>query len=220
MVWVSDSPLIRRFEMALIFTIVVSLLSVSLSHASEVTDLAACNVKIFEEISKTRKWSGKPPAGCPDTIALEKRRDGIFVTSWKAQRVEGGWVSTAFSSAAGFGELASKKDLAAANGDIMSRSGHLGRCLDSILSANDPLDCRQKAVKSYLAGEAMGEENRRTIWLNDNGRHTVVEFAYGNSGAEPTEPADLLETPPLPPGMVIEVYPQKGGRRNGDIRQR
>jgi hypothetical protein len=220
MAGVSDSPLIRRLEMALIFTIVVSLLSVSLSHASEVTDLAACNVKIFEEIGKTRKWSGKPPAGCPETVAVEKRREGVFVTSWVTHEVEGGWTSTAFSSALGYGEITDRKDLATANRDIMSRAGRLGRCLDSIISVNDPLECRQKAIKSYLAGESTGEEYHRTIWLDDDGRHAVVEFAYGNSGAEPAEPADLLETPPLPPGMVIEVYPQKGGKKNRDIRQR
>jgi hypothetical protein len=206
--------------MALIFTIVVSLLSVPLSYASEVEELAACNVKIFEEVSRTRKWSGKAPAGCPETVAVEKRREEVFVTSWESRKLEGGWASTAFSSAAGYGEIATKKDLATAKRDIMSRAGRLGRCLDSILSSNDPLECRQKAIKSYLAGESTGEEYHRTIWLDDDGRHAVVEFSYGNSEAESAEPADLLETPPLPPGMVIEVYPQKGGRKNGDIRQR
>jgi len=199
--------------MAFIFTIVISLLSASLSHASDVNALAACNVKIFEEIHKTRKWSGKPPAGCPATVALEKRREGIFVTSWKTQEVEGGWVSTAFSSAVGYGEIADRKDLKMANHEILSRAGRLGRCLDSILSTNNPLECRQRVIKSYMAGEAVGEENRKTIWLDDNGRHTVVEFAYGNSEMDPNEPADLLETPPLPAGTVIEVYPKTGGKK-------
>jgi len=206
--------------MAFIVIIVISLLSATLSHASDVNALAACNVKIFEAINKTGKWSGKPPAGCPATVALEKRREGIFVTSWKTQEVEGGWVSTAFSSALGYGEIATKKDLEAANHDIMSRAGRLGRCLDSILSSNDPLECRQRANKSYLAGESTGEENRKTIWLDDDGRHAVVEFAYGNSEMEPTEPADLLETPPLPAGMVIDVYPQIGDKKKKNRLQR
>jgi hypothetical protein len=207
-------------KMAFIFTIVISLLSATLSYAFDVTALATCNVKIFEEINRTREWSGKPPAGCPATVALEKRQGGIFITSWKTQGVEGGWISTAFSSAVGYGEIATKKDLEAANHDIMSRAGRLGRCLDSIISANDPLECRQRGIKSYLAGESMGEENRKTIWLDDNGRHTVVEFSYGNSEMEPTEPADLLKTPPLPAGMVIEVYPQIGDKRKKNRMQR
>lgn len=206
--------------MAFIFTIVFSFLSASLLHASEVTVLAACNVKIFEEINRTREWSGEPPAGCPATVALEKRQEGIFVTSWKTEKVEGGWISTAFSTAVGYGEIADRKDLATANRDIMSRAKRLDKCLDSILSANDPLECRQMAVKSYEAGDAIGEENRRTIWLDDNGRHAVVEFSHGNSEMEKTEPADLLETPPLPDGMIIEVYPQKGENKKKNRRQR
>jgi hypothetical protein len=185
-----------------------------LAYASDVTELAACTVKIFKEINQTLKWSGKPQTGCPATVAVEKRQEGVFITIWKINKVNGGWVNTAFSSSEGYWEIANKKDLAKANYEIMSRAKRLEKCLDSILATNDPLECRQKAIKSYQSGEEIGLEKQKTIWLDDNGRHAVVEFSYGTSEMEPTEPADIIQTSPLPNGMVINIEPQVGdGKR-------
>lgn len=182
--------------------------------ASEVNGLAACTVKIFQEINRTGKWSGKPPAGCPSTVAVEKRPDGAYVTVWKVENVTGGWVNTAFSTAEGYWEIAGKKDLAKANRDIISRARRLSRCLDSIVAKNDPLECRQKGVKSYNVGEETGIEMQKTIWLPDNGRYAAVEFSYGDSETEPEEPADFIETSPLPPGMAVIIEPRIGGGKD------
>ena len=187
------------------------LLVSSQAHASDVNRLAACTAKIFKEINRTHKWSGKPPAGCPSTVAVEKRPEGAYITIWQIVKVNGGWINTAFSTAEGFWEIADKKQLARANRDIMSRARRLDKCLDSILAANEPLDCRQKAIKSYNAGDVIGTEMQKTIWLDDDGRYALVEFSYGDSATEPVEPADIIETPPLPGGMVITVIPWVGG---------
>lgn len=185
------------------------------AHASDVNGLATCTVKIFKEISRTQKWSGKSPAGCPSTVAVEKRPEGAYVTIWQIVKVDGGWVNTAFSTAEGFWEIADKKELARANRDIMARAKRLDKCLDSIVAANDPLECRQKAIKSYNAGDVIGTEMRKTIWLDDDGRYAVVEFSYGDSTTAPEEPADIIETPPLPAGMVINVIPRVGSGKGG-----
>lgn len=183
----------------------------TLVHASDVSGLAACTIKIFKEINGTRKWSGKSPSGCPSTVAVEKRQEGVFVTIWKIDRMNSGWISTAFSTAEGYREVASKKDLAKANRDIMSRAMRLAKCLDSVIATNDPLECGQRWDKSYHAGETTGTEINRIIWLKDDGRHAVVEFSYGDSATEPSEPADIIETSPLPYGMIVNVIPQVGG---------
>ncbi len=195
----------------LMATLFALLLGSSSAYASDVNRLAACSVKIFKEINRTQKWSGKPPAGCPSTIAVEKRPDGAYVTVWHIEWVNGGWVNTAFSAAEGFWEIADKKGLARANRDIMSRAGRLGKCLDSIIASNDPRECRQKVIKSYNAGDVMGTEMQKTVWLDDNGRYAVVEFTYGDSVTEPSVPADIIETPIVPPGaIIIDVAPRHG----------
>lgn len=182
------------------------LLTTIQARAAEITALAACANKVFTEINRTQKWSGKAPAGCGARVVVEKRPTGVFVTVWATEAAEGGWVRTAFSAGMGYAEIARKKDLAEARQDIMTRAGHLGRCLESINTVNDPLDCRDSATKSYLAGEESGIENKRLIWLDDNGRHTVAEFAYGDTEATPTPPADLMGGQPLLPGMIINLH--------------
>ena len=174
--------------------------------AVEVTNLAECATKVFDEINSTRKWSGKPPAGCAAEVAVEKRTDGVFVTAWATEPAAGGWVRIAFSAAAGFTELAAKKELVKANRDVMARAGRLERCLFSIKTFNDPQECRSRATKSYLVGEETGTEDDRFIWLDDSGRYTVVEFAFGDTEETPTPPADLFEGNPIPPGVNIELY--------------
>ena len=175
------------------------------ARAADITLLAGCTNKVFSEINRTHKWSGKAPATCPKTIVVEKRADGVLVTAWATRRVEGGWVRTAFSGAMGYGELASKKELAKAGRDIMARARRLERCLDSINSVNDPLECRDRATKSYAAGEESGVENDRIVWLDDDGRHTVIGYAYGNTTSTPSPPADLFNGQELPPGMIIDL---------------
>jgi len=193
-----------RFMIQLI--IPTLLLAAFQARAAEITALADCANKVFTEINQTQKWSGKAPAGCSARIAVEKRPTGVFVTAWSTEAAEGGWIRTAFSAGMGYAEIARKKVLAAARQDILKRAGHLGRCLESINSVNDPLDCRDSATKSYLVGEETGIENKRLIWLDDNGRHTVAEFAFGDTDATPTPPADLMGGQPLLPGMIINLH--------------
>jgi len=173
--------------------------------AADVSLLAGCTTKVFDEIRRTRKWSGKAPPACPASIAVEKRADGVVATAWVIRNADGGWVKTAFSSAMGYGEIARKKELAKASRDIMARSKRLERCLDSINTVNDPLECRDRATKSYVSGEESGEENDRIVWLDDNGRHTVVEYSFGNTTPTPGPPADLMNGQQLPPGMIIDL---------------
>jgi hypothetical protein len=174
--------------------------------AADISLLAGCTNKVFDEINRTHKWSGKAPAACPATIVVEKRTDGVLVTAWATRSAEGGWVRTAFSGAMGYGEIASKKELARAGRDIMARARRLERCLDSINTVNDPLECRDRATKSYAAGEESGVENDRIVWLDDDGRHTVVEYAFGNTTSTPSPPAELFNGQQQPPGMIIDLH--------------
>jgi len=178
----------------------------SVAYCQEVTKLAVCATKIFKEINRTGKWSGKPPANCPVKAVVEKRPDGIFVTTWTVEEAEGGWVRTAFTGAMDFGEIAKGKALAQAGKDITARAKHLERCLNSITTVNDPLDCRDYATKSYVVDEESGTETKRLIWLDDNGRHTVAEYAFGTTSATPTLPVDLFSGQQLPPGTIIDLH--------------
>lgn len=178
----------------------------SAGYGQDVPRLAECGLKIFREINRTGKWSGKPSPDCRGSASVERRPSGIFVTTWVVEAAEGGWVRTAFSAAMDQAELAGKKSLSRAGGDVRERARHLQRCLGSILSVNDPLDCRDYATKSYVVDEESGTENRRLVWLDDNGRHTVVEYAFGTTSATPTPPADLFSGQPLPPNTVIDLH--------------
>ena len=176
------------------------------ASAADMIGLAECTTKVFMEINRTQKWSGKAPAGCKARVAVEKRPSGVFVIAWVVQPTDGGWVRTAFSAGMGYAEVAVKNALTRANRDILTRAGRIERCLNSIITVNDPLECRDRATKSYLAGEETGTENNRLIWLDDNGRHAVAEYSYGTTTATPTPPADLLSGQPLPPGMTIDLH--------------
>jgi len=189
----------------LLMTVVLLFVSQSVS-AQDVTGLADCTTKVFGEIGRTKIWTGKAPAGCTARIALEKRASGFFVTAWVIKIADGGWIRTAFSGAMSAGEIANKKMLAKANHDIMMRAGQLERCLKSINSVNDPLGCRDRAIKSYSVGEESGTENKRLVWLDDEGRHTVIEYAFGTTVATPSPPADLLNGELLPPGALLNLH--------------
>lgn len=177
----------------------------SIAYGQEITRLADCATKVFKEINRTGTWSGKPPASCPVQTAVEKRSGGIFVTTWAVEEVEGGWVRTGFTGAMDYGEVARGKALRQAGRDIAARARHLERCLNSIITVNDPLDCRDYATKSYLVDEESGTETKRLVWLNDNGRHTVVEYAFGTTSATPAPPVDLFSGQQLPPGTIIDL---------------
>lgn len=192
---------------------ILALLSISFpASAADITSLAGCATRVFDEINHTHKWSGKTPAGCSAEVAVEQHPDGVFVTIWAIENAGNGWVRTAFSAAMGYDEIARKKELAKANRDIMARAGRLGRCLNSIIKVNDPLECRDHATKSYLVGEETGTENKRLIWLDDNGRYAVAEYSFGDTEATPDPPADLFSTPPLPPGTILDLHLGKGSK--------
>lgn len=176
------------------------------ASAADMIGLAECTTKVFTEINRTQKWSGKAPSGCKARVAVEKRPSGIFVIAWGVQPTDGGWVRAAFSAGMGYAEVAVKNELVRANHDILNRAERIERCLNSIITVNDPLECRDRATKSYLAGEETGTENNRLIWLDDNGRHTVAEYSYGTTTATPAPPADLLSDQSLPPGMTIDLH--------------
>jgi hypothetical protein len=72
---------------------------------------------------------------------------------------------------------------------------------------NDPLECRDYATKTYSAGDEIGIEYKRTVWLDDNGRHTVAGYDYGDTRATAVgPPADLFGGPALPPGTNLNIH--------------
>jgi hypothetical protein len=174
--------------------------------ADGISTLAACTSKVFVEISRTRTWSGKPPHGCTASIAVEKRPGGIFVAAWASERTEGGWTMSAFSGAMDYVEIADKKDLVLAGTDLTARAVRLERCLNSIRAYNDPLECRDRSTTSSLVGERFGNEVRGLVWLDDTGRHAVVEYAFGSDSSTPPLPADLFNGEFLRPGTVIDLH--------------
>lgn len=188
-------------------TILFTLTSTVPVAAMDLMPLVDCSQKVFRGISKTKAWSGKAPEGCLAGINVEKRAEGIFVTTWSRESSEQGWVRLSFSSAMGFFEVADKKELKKAERDITARASRVGRCLDSIIRVNDPLECRDYATKTYSAGDEIGIEYKRTIWLDDNGRHSVVGYDYGDTrAAEIGPPADLFGGPALPPGTNLNIH--------------
>ena len=176
------------------------------ARAVELQPLADCSIKVFREINRSHVWSGKPPKGCAAEVYVEKRPNGIFVTTWNSGSSESGWVRVSLSAAMGFFEVADRKTLEKAGRDISARAARIGRCLDSIIRVNDPLECRDYATKTYSAGEETGVEYKRNVWLDDDGRHSVVEYAYGDTRAAVIPPADLFGGPALPPGTNLNIH--------------
>ncbi len=188
---------------------IAALLSLSMSgdaRALDVKPLADCSVKVFREINRNNSWSGRVPAGCSADVHVEKRVSGIFVTTWLSSSSHDGWERLALSSAMSFAEVARKQKLEKAGRDITDRAVRIGRCLDSIIRVNDPLECRDYATKTYSAGEDLGVEFNRSIWLDDSGRHSVVEYAYGDTERINADPADLFDGPALPPGLDLKLH--------------
>lgn len=188
-----------------ILVLLMPLLLASVAYGQDVSRLADCGLKTFSEISRSGKWSGKQSPDCRVKTSVERRSSGIFVTTWVIEDAEGGWIRTAFSAAMDQTEISGRKSLARAGRDIQERARRLQRCLRSIISVNDPLECRDYATKSYTVDEESGTENRRLVWLEDDGRHTVVEYAFGTTSATPTPPVDLFSGYYLPPGVTIDL---------------
>lgn len=175
------------------------------AFAVDLGPLSSCATKVFKEINITRAWSGKAPVGCATHVAVEKWTDGAQVTTWITEGKEGGWVRTSYATIMGYAEIADAKTLQQSNKEVLARARRLERCLNSLLTENDPLDCRYKATKEYEAGERMGTMRRWLIWLDDGGRQSVVEYLYGDTVATPTLPADLFSGEPLPPGTDLHI---------------
>ena len=174
--------------------------------ASDLENLAECSINVFKEIAKTQKWSGHTEGCAKGKVVVEKRTAGAFITTWKLVKNSGSWTKLALSSAVGYGELVDKKQLDDAIKDVKNRTMRLKKCLDSIQEVNDPGECRDTAKKIYSAGDVIGVDMERTIWLDDGGRHVVLGFSYGNSSASDTIPVDLEKTPALPAGMRIDLH--------------
>lgn len=60
-------------------------------------------------------------------------------------------------------------------------------------------------------GEITGTETTRLVWLEDNGRHAVLEYAFGTASVTPTPPVDLFSGTPLLPGVIIDLH--RAGRK-------
>ena len=187
-------------------TTLVVLASSASAQALEIRPLADCALKVFNGISRNHVWSGEKPDGCLAEVHVDKRAEGVFVTVWNSGGSADGWSRLSLSVAMGFSEVADRKSLKAAGRDILARSARVGNCLDSILRVNDPLECRDYATKTYSAGEELGVEHKRSIWLDDGGRHVVVEYAHGDTRASVSAPADLFGGQALLPGAGVDIH--------------
>jgi hypothetical protein len=187
----------------------IILLSVTIclpAYAVDIVSLSDCSIRVYQELRATQTWSGKAPKGCADSVYVEKYLNGIKVTAWTAGQSGENWVRVSFSTVMVYPEMGAKKAFKKARQDITSRATRIERCLNSIISVNDPLECRDKAMKSYLAGEEIGIEYDRQIWLDDDGRYAVVDYSYGNTSKTVSPPADLFSGQALPPGTKLNIF--------------
>jgi hypothetical protein len=175
------------------------------ANAAGVKGLAACTVSVFREIGRTQTWSGKTPATCHAAVAVTKVADGIAVSAWTTEPADAGWARTTFTAVLDYSEMASNNSLSAALRDVVERGNHLERCLRSLKKSNDPLDCQVKGTRDYLAGEETGVKDSRTIWPDNNGRHTVVEYKVGSTIDTPDTPIEVEAAQPLPPGLLLNL---------------
>jgi hypothetical protein len=174
------------------------------AQAFELRPLADCTTAVFREITQNHSWSGKRLQGCLAELYVEKRPEGVVVTAWRNTPVENGWERVAFSTAMGYFEVADRKTSEIAAHDIKTRAARLERCLASIITVNDPLECRDRATKSYVSGADIGTEEHRTVWLDDDGRYSIVEYAFGTTSAAANPPANLFDGQELQPGARFE----------------
>ncbi len=196
---------IRETIMKLLLLLLSFSLAAQPAAAATVDALSTCTAKVFSEIGRTHKWSGKPPAGCPEGLAVTKHEDGALVTFWTVTRSGDGWVQTSFSAAESYQELAHPTDLSAANKDVLARGRRLSRCLQTQGTTHVPDECRMRGSKETLASEESGVKDVSQITLNDTGRYCAVEYVVGDTIATPSEPADIDTGDALPPGIQIKI---------------
>lgn len=189
---------------AITAALIVLLPAVSV-RAAEVEHLASCTTKIFDQIAQSQRWSGKAPQGCRSKVVVEQRPGGVLVATWGVEPVSGGWFSTSFAAIESYEELSDKKRLAAANRDIMARARRLERCLKALKTDEVPQECRSRGSRELKVGEVSGAEDYQMLWLDDEGRHCVVEIATGASSATPTPPHEIDDYEPLPPGLELKL---------------
>lgn len=185
--------------------IAISLQAAEPASAVDLGPLAACATGVFSEINKSHAWSGRAPADCPARVTVDKYPDGALVTAWLRSGPPGAEMRTSYSVLMGYREIADAKALASANRDVLARGRRLERCLNSLVTINDPLECRYKATKEYSVGETTGTERRWLVWLDDGGRQSLVEYRYGDTITEPDPPADLYSGERLPPGTDLHI---------------
>ena len=190
--------------------IMLSSIVASSANGADVGSLAACTVAVFSDISRTQVWSGKTPRACHATVAVAKVAGGVAVSAWTTEAAEAGWARTSFTAVLDYTEIAGKSRLSAALQDVVDRGKHLDRCLRSLRKINDPLDCPVKGTRDYLAGEETGVKDSQTLWPDNTGRHTVVEYEVGSIVATPDTPVEVDEAQPLPPGLRLNLR-SKGG---------
>jgi hypothetical protein len=187
-------------------TVAIVLSAASPAFPSEVEQLASCATKVFNEIGRTQKWSGKAPAGCSANVRVQKNGEGLVISAWNQEMMDEGYVRTSFSAMESFEEIARPTERAAANREIMSRAKRLSRCLQLTGSYNIPAECRSRGSKEYLAGEETGVKDVQQIQLDDQGRYASVEYVISNTMDTPTEP-DEPENNELPPGLLLRILP-------------
>lgn len=188
-----------------LFLITLCLLAAPPATAAELGALVSCATSVFSEIHKTHAWSGKAPADCPARVRVDKFTDGALVTAWSWNGPPGAGARTTYTVMMSYPELSAAKALATASRDVKARGRRLERCLNSLLTVNDPLECRYKATKEYSVGETTGTERRWLIWLDDEGRQSLVEYLVSDTIPTPDPPVDLYSGERLPPGTDLHL---------------
>ncbi|MBT0666590.1 hypothetical protein KI809_19955 [Geobacter pelophilus] len=189
----------------IIVTVLVLLTPIIKATGADLTPLADCSAKVFNEINRTKSWSGKPPEGCPAKVTVSKTVNGAQVTAWFTDVDGAEWVMTALTVLMGYRELADATALVKGNKEILLRVQKLGDCLDSIVKRNDPAECRYKSSKEYFSGDKMGVERHWEIWLDDDRRKSVINYIIGDTEQIPYPPVDLGPAESLPPGTDLHL---------------
>jgi len=190
--------------------VLVLLSTVSGALASDVEQLASCTTKVFNVIARTRKWSGTAPAGCGARVTVLKEADGVLVSASRLISENDGWERISFAASESFREIASPKNLAAANRDIMARAKKLARCLDTLGTEKFPANCTSRGSKNLVADEESGEIEVTDLALNDAGRPVLLQYQVGDTVSTPTEPAEEPAGNALPQGMDLRIFVNGG----------
>jgi hypothetical protein len=141
-------------HLVILFTLF--LLAARPALAVELGTLVSCATSVFNEIHRTHAWSGKAPADCPARVMVDKYTDGAVVTVWSWSGPPGAAVRTTYSVLMRYPELADAKALVTANRDVKARGRRLERCLNSLITVNDPLDSATRPRKSTPSAKRRG----------------------------------------------------------------